>query len=265
MSPTYLNLLSWGWLGVAILMLALWIYQWVKRDASAVDAGWAMALGGLAVFYAWMGPGVASRKILIGFLAGFWAFRLASYLVFDRIAFKEEDRRYRRLRARWGRAAHRKFFVVYQAQSLLAVVLSIPFLLICFNTAPRLHPFEMGAVGLWMVAMLGESFADRQLATFRADPDNRGRTCRSGLWRYSRHPNYFFEWLNWCAYGIMALPASYGWAGLASPAIMLFLMLKVTGVPPSEEQALASRGDDYRDYQRTTSVFIPWFPKGKAT
>jgi steroid 5-alpha reductase family enzyme len=124
---------------------------------------------------------------------------------------------------------------------------------------------EITAVGLWLVAIIGETVADRQLAAFRANPDNRGRTCRSGLWAYSRHPNYFFEWLNWCAYALMALPAPYGWAGLASPVIMLFLILKVTGVPPSEEQALASRGDDYRDYQRTTSVFIPWFPKRSTT
>jgi steroid 5-alpha reductase family enzyme len=247
------------------MMLALWIYQRVKHDASAVDVGWTTGLGGLAVFYALMGPGTPSRKILIGFLAGFWAFRLAGYLLLDRIVHGDEDRRYRRLRAHWGRAAQRNFFFFYQAQGLLAVVLSLPFLLICFNAAPQLHPMEITAVGLWLVAIIGETVADRQLAAFRANPDNRGRTCRSGLWAYSRHPNYFFEWLNWCAYALMALPAPYGWAGLASPVIMLFLILKVTGVPPSEEQALASRGDDYRDYQRTTSVFIPWFPKRSTT
>jgi steroid 5-alpha reductase family enzyme len=212
-----------------------------------------------------MGPGTPSRKILIGFLAGFWAFRLAGYLLLDRIVHGDEDRRYRRLRAHWGRAAQRNFFFFYQAQGLLAVVLSLPFLLICFNAAPQLHPMEITAVGLWLIAIIGESTADRQLAAFRASPDNRGRTCRSGLWRYSRHPNYFFEWLIWCAYALMALPAPYGWTGLASPVIMLILILKVTGVPPSEEQALASRGDDYRDYQRTTSVFIPWFPKRSTT
>lgn len=261
----YVDLLLWGWLGVAAMMLALWSYQWVKQDASAVDVGWATCLGCLSVFYALMGPGTSSRRILIAFLAGFWAFRLASYLLLDRIVHGDEDRRYRRLRAHWGGAAHRNFFFFYQAQGLLGVVLSLPFLLICFNAVPQMHPLEIAAVGLWLVAIIGESVADRQLASFRANPDNRGLTCRSGLWRYSRHPNYFFEWLIWCAYALMALPAPYGWAGLASPVIMLILILKVTGVPPSEEQAMASRGDDYRDYQQTTSVFLPWFPKRRST
>ena len=111
---------------------------------------------------------------------------------------------------------------------------------------------------LWLVAAPLEALADRQLKRFKADPANKGRTMRYGLWRYSRHPNYFFQWLTWVAYALIALSAPYGWIGLVSPLLILYLILFVTGVKPAEEQALRSRGDDFRRYQRETSVFIPW-------
>ena len=112
-----------------------------------------------------------------------------------------------------------------------------------------------------MVAVAGEALADRQLAAFQADPGSRGGTCRAGLWPYSRHPNYFFEWLTWVAYAAFALPSPWGWTFVCAPLLMLFLRFRVTGIPMAEEQALRSRGDDYREYQRTTSAFFPWFPK----
>ena len=103
--------------------------------------------------------------------------------------------------------------------------------------------------------------ADRRLAHFRGRPGNRGKTCREGWWHYSRHPNYFFEWLHWWSYMALAAGAPYGWVALLAPTAMFYLLFRVTGIPPTEAQALASRGDDYREYQRTTSVFFPWFPK----
>jgi steroid 5-alpha reductase family enzyme len=99
------------------------------------------------------------------------------------------------------------------------------------------------------------------LAQYRGDPVNRGKTCRLGLWKYSRHPNYFFEWLYWWVYVLIAWTAPLGWISLLAPGLMLFFLLKVTGIPATEAQAVRSRGDDYRDYQRTTSMFIPWFPQ----
>jgi steroid 5-alpha reductase family enzyme len=250
-----------GWLGVSLMMLALWAHQRSTKDASAVDVGWAAGLGLLAIFYAIFAPGDPGRRLLIGFLAGFWSFRLASYLLTHRVIGKEEDGRYQTLRTRWGDRAQWNFFIFYQAQGFLDVVLSLPFLVISFNRSPSFHPLELAGVALWTVAIIGETIADRQLAAFRSSSANQGKTCRSGLWRYSRHPNYFFEWLIWCAYGLIALTAPHGWLGFASPMIMLFFILKITGIPPTEERALESRGDDFRDYQRTTSAFVPWFPK----
>jgi steroid 5-alpha reductase family enzyme len=115
---------------------------------------------------------------------------------------------------------------------------------------------------VFVVALVGEWVADRQLAAFKADPNNRGRVCRAGLWRYSRHPNYFFEWLVWVAYFVFALPSPWGWLSALSPLLMLFFLFRITGIPATEEQSLRSRGAEYREYQRTTSVFFPRRPTG---
>ncbi|MGE3509911.1 MAG: DUF1295 domain-containing protein, partial [Vicinamibacterales bacterium] len=106
--------------------------------------------------------------------------------------------------------------------------------------------------------------ADLQLRRFKASPRRGSRTCRDGLWRYSRHPNYFFEWLVWVAYALFAAASSWGFVAFACPVVMLYLLFRVTGIPATEAQALASRGDDYRDYQATTSAFVPWRPRVSA-
>ena len=111
-----------------------------------------------------------------------------------------------------------------------------------------------------VMGVIGETVADRQLLAFKRDPAHRGRTCRAGLWRYSRHPNYFFEWVLWCGFGAFGLTGPLGWLGLAAPFLILFTILFETGIPPTEAQALASRGEDYRRYQRTTRAFVPWPP-----
>jgi steroid 5-alpha reductase family enzyme len=113
------------------------------------------------------------------------------------------------------------------------------------------------ALLVFAVSLLGESAADRQLQRWRAEPENRGRTCRSGMWRLSRHPNYFFEWLHWLSYPLLGLGLHQGELLWLAPLGMFLLMRFVTGVPPAEAQALRSRGDDYRAYQRETSAFFP--------
>jgi len=256
-----------GWLLVAAVMLGLWLIQLRTRDATLVDVGWTANLGLLAIFYALGADGAPGRRWLVAVLAGAWSLRLALHLLRSRVLdpLHGEDRRYAALRERWGERAPRNFFWVYQAQALLDSLLSLPFLLACLDSQARLGPAAVGAGLLLLLSVAGEWVADQQLLRFKSDPANRGRTCRTGLWRVSRHPNYFFEWLAWCAFALLALPAPLGWLGLSAPLIMLLLLLKVTGVPPAEEQAVSSRGDDYRAYQRSTSAFFPWFPKEGTT
>jgi steroid 5-alpha reductase family enzyme len=116
---------------------------------------------------------------------------------------------------------------------------------------------EAAGVAIWLVGLIGESIADGQLAAFKADASNHGRVCDVGLWRYSRHPNYFFEWTIWIGYAVFALASPWGWLALAMPALMLHFLINVTGVKATEEQALRSKGERYREYQQRTSMFIP--------
>lgn len=261
MTPTPVNLALLGWLIMAAVMLLLWIIQRARNDAGIVDVGWAAGLGILAILYAALADGHPGRRALVAALVAAWSIRLAIYLLFNRVVGKPEDGRYQTLRKNWGGRVQPFFFVFFQAQGLLDVILSLCFLAPMFEKRSDFLALEYVAVAVWLVSVIGESIADAQLARFRADSTNRGRTCRDGLWKYSRHPNYFFEWLHWWTYVLIGLTVPYGWLAFLGPALMLFLILKVTGIPPTEERALAGRGDDYRAYQRTTSVFFPWFPK----
>jgi steroid 5-alpha reductase family enzyme len=144
----------------------------------------------------------------------------------------------------------------YQSQAISAPLFALPLLLAGMSPA-SLHLLDLVGIVLWLVAITGEWQADRQLALFRADPANRGRVCQHGWWRFSRHPNYFFEWLHWCSYVPLAISAPGGWLSLLTPAAMYYFLNYVTGIPLAEDQALRSRGEEYRDYQRRTNPFFP--------
>lgn len=192
-----------------------------------------------------------------------WSLRLAIHLgIRVRSHHPVEDVRYARLRTEWGPAASRRMFAFYHLQGLLQVVLSVPFLLVYSdfrNGSGRLGVVEGLGIGLWLAGLAGESIADRQLARFRTDPTNRGRVCQAGLWNWSRHPNYFFEWLVWVGFAVFAFGTPYGWIGILSPLLMGHFLVNVTGIPMTEELSVRSKGEAYREYQRTTSAFIPWF------
>lgn len=237
-------------------MLAAWAWQKRTRNAGIVDLIWTASLGLLALVYATLGTGWGPRRGLVAALAGVWAARLTWHLV-KRFRSEAEDGRYAALRESWGERFDGRMLWFFQAQAVLSVLLSLTFLALCFAEAPGWRPQDAIAVVLWFVSVIGEGVADNQLARWRRDPDNRGKTCRAGLWGYSRHPNYFFEWIHWLAYPLIGIGLPYGWALWLTPALMLFLVTKVTGIPPTEEQSVKSRGDDYREYQRTTNAFFP--------
>lgn len=253
-----------GAVAAVLLMFALWLYERRHNDAGIVDVGWSAGLGLVGVWFAASSPGEPWRRTLVAALVGVWSLRLAGYLLLNRVVGKPEDGRYQALRARWGAAAHRKFFWFFQAQAVLAVLFAVPMLVAA--RSPRPAPDRWDALGalVWLAAVAGETTADLQLALFRSRPENRGHTCRAGWWRYSRHPNYFFEWLHWWSYVLIAVDSPAWWLTLGGPALMLLFLFRLTGIPHTERQALRSRGDDYRRYQQTTSVFVPWFPRREA-
>ena len=261
MPPQALHLALVGVAIVAGMMLVLWVVHLLIRNAALVDVGWAAGLGILALYYALAGPGYPARKWAIASMAGFWGLRLAAYLFLSRVLGHTEEGRYFQLRKEWKTNLPLRFLFFFEFQGLLDVVLSLPFLVACLDTRAPLGVLEKTGAGIWLIAIAGEAIADQQLNKFKKNPENMGKTFRAGLWKYSRHPNYFFEWLIWVGYAVFALASPWGWLGLFSPALILYFLLSATGIPATEAQALRTRGNEYRAYQRTTSSFIPWFPK----
>lgn len=260
-SPLLLPLLAL--VPVSLVMLALWARQRRTRDAGWVDAAWTASLGLLAPAYALLVPGVGWRRALVAGLVLAWAARLLLHLV-PRLRRGPEDGRYRALREKWGADTDRRMRTFFLGQALLACLFSYPHLLAMGCPEAGVRPLDLVALALWLVGVGGEALADRQLARWVREPANKGSTCRAGLWRWSRHPNYFFEWVHWLAFPLLAVGAPHGAWAWAGPAVMFLLLRYVTGIPPSEAQALRSRGEDYRRYQQATSAFVPWPPKAEV-
>lgn len=250
-------------LGTALLavtgMSAVWLLQMRTRNAGYVDVAWAALLAATALLYGSFGPGAGVPRLLIAMLGGIWGARLALHLL-SRVLHEAEDGRYAALRAHW-QGHQGKFFGFFMAQALLVVLFSLPFLAVATNPHTALSlPMLLGVL-VWFGSLAGESLADLQLARFRRCPGNRGKTCRRGLWSWSRHPNYFFEWLHWFAYVLLAWGSPLWWLSWVGPIAMLVSLLWVTGIPYTEQQALRSRGDEYRRYQQDVSRFFPWPPR----
>lgn len=251
-------------IGLAVacsVMLALWALHRATRNASWVDVGWAGNLGMLAVLYAALGTGHAPRRWLIAAIVALWSARLAIHLAV-RVASHPEDPRYGEMRARWATHLDLKFFTLFIGQGVLDVLLALPFLFAAFDTAPRIHIVTWVGAALALLAMLGEATADAQLRAFKRDPANKGTVCRVGLWGWSRHPNYFFDFLVWCGFALLGIASPWGWTGLFGPTLMLYFLTRVTGIAATEAHAVQSRGEAYRKYQREVSAFVPWPPRG---
>jgi steroid 5-alpha reductase family enzyme len=250
-------------LGSLCVVFAL-LYLVARRmdNYGIVDIAWSYAFGALAAFYALLGPGWPVRRALIAAMAVVWSARLGTHLYIRVLGHHPvEDGRYQQLRKDWAANFVSRMFGFFQMQAASVVLLGAAFLVVCLNPAPGLQPLELAGAALWLVAISGESLADAQLAAFKRKSTERGRVCDAGLWHYSRHPNYFFEWLIWVAYFLFALASPWGWVAIIGPASILYLLLRVTGIPMTEEQSLRSRGDAYRRYQQTTSAFVPWPPR----
>jgi len=247
-------------LSVASAMMGiLWLVQLRTRNAGVVDVGWAAGVGMVGVLYAVTSDGDVARRVLVGILVGAWSARLAIYLLFSRVLGQP----YVTLRKTWGAQGDLKLFVFFQAQAVLVLLFALPVLVASHTDRPGLDAWDVLGAFIWLAAVPNAALADWQLARFKRRPESRGKTCREGWWRYSRHPNYFFEWLHWWSYAALSIGSAYWLVPVGAPLVMLLFLLFVTGIPPTEAQALSSRGDDYRAYQRTTSVFVPWFPRNK--
>lgn len=251
-----------AWAVAAAIQLVLWLIQQRTRNAGIVDVGWALSFTPIAALFAWRATAPLAAWWPLAIIVCAWSLRLGGHLIARGAARSPEEGRYVDLRQRWSPRAGVRFFVFFQAQAALTAILSTA-LVVPFLAAPHDRGWlrVLGAA-IAVGGIAGEALADAQLARWKRDPAHRGQVCEAGLWAYSRHPNYFFEWCVWLGYAIYGLAfAPSGLLALAGQAIILGSIFGVTGIPPTEAQALRSKGDAYRDYQRRVSRFVPLPPK----
>ncbi len=241
---------------ILILFAGTWLLARRITNESIVDVTWSFAFAPVATLYALLGSGLPLRRMVIACLISAWSLRIGIYL-WRRVAshHPQMDRRYEVLKERW--TGDRAFLYFFLAQGLLVWLLMLPVWRICNNASPHLHGLEIAGGVLWAIALIGEAIADGQLKRFKEGNTNFDAVCRNGLWRYSRHPNYFFQSLLWWGLFLMALPTPWGWLTIIAPLAMLHFILNITGIPLTEELAVRKRGDVYRNYQKTTSALIP--------
>lgn len=247
-----------------VVMFVAWLWAIKVNNFALVDAVWAFCFSLHALIFFIFSDGLITRKILLLVMIALWSLRLGYFLT-RRIYghHPDEDTRYQHLRSEYKDKFKVRFLIFYFYQAISVSVLTVPFIFVFKNTSESINAFEIAGAIYWLIAVFGEAIADHQMSDFKKRSKlhpEMGRTCNIGLWKYSRHPNYFFESNIWWAFFIFMIGSQVYW-GIYPALVILFLLLKVTGVPPSEEQSLKSRGDEYRAYQKKTSVFIPWFPK----
>lgn len=253
-----------GWVSMALMFACAWKWALKLDNYSLVDVFWALGIGITAVLWLLLPlDGGSAKHHTAAVLIGCWSLRLSSHLA-RRIhtAHPEEDARYGELRERWKGREKAMFFGFFQMQALSVVILALPFIFIGTDGG-QLGTWEVVGTAVCILAISGEALADHQMNAFKKRNKGRKAVCDVGLWRYSRHPNYFFEFLIWVGFYLFACGSGQGWLMLHAPLIIFFLLLRVTGVPPSEASSLASKGDAYRAYQQTTSVFLPLPPRKK--
>ena len=247
-----------------VTMVAAWLVQWYVSNAGYIDVFWTIGAGVSGVLVAlWPIDRLAFpnfRQIVIAVLVAAWSLRLSVYLV-RRVAMREEDSRYRALRDLWAGRFQSRVFWFALSQSICGIILLLAVLAAAHNPAPVPRSMDFVALGVLAIAVVGEAMADHQLAMFKRNPSNRGKICDQGLWAWSRHPNYFFEWLGWLAYPLFAIDLDgaypWGWLSLVGPALMYGLLAHVSGVPPLEQQMSRRYGAAYQAYRARTRAFVP--------
>lgn len=256
-----MELICTGFIIQVVIMAATWQLGKSLRNFSVVDVVWCYSFILHALLFFFLTPGWLPRKFVLLGMVVFWGLRLALYMTKRTYSrHPKEDPRYVELRAEYGANLNLRFFLFFQVQAVIISMMTVPYALAFANVTPEFAPVEWVGIALWLVSFIGETVADAQKGRFRSDPANSDKICQVGLWRYSRHPNYFFESLIWWSFYVFAL-ASGGWFAIFSPLIILLLLVKVSGIPITERYEVKRFGEKFRAYQASTSAFVPWWPK----
>jgi steroid 5-alpha reductase family enzyme len=250
--------------GVVVLafMTIIWVFTLLLKNTSIVDIFWGFGFVVLNWVYFFLAPdGVLARKWLISVIVTIWGLRLSIY-IFWRNWGKGEDFRYQKLRDAAGPAWWwQSYFKVFVFQGLVMWIVSAPLVFPHMSSTPdKLNILDYLGLALWAIGFYFESVGDFQLSRFKADPANKGKLLTSGVWRYTRHPNYFGDSAQWWGFYLIAAATGQGAYAFLSPIIMTFMLLRVTGVALLEK-SLKDAKPGYEDYVRNTNAFIPWFPR----
>ena len=255
----FLTLFLYSGIAILVMMVLLWLLSLVFKNASIVDIFWGIGF----VIVTWLafslGAGYIPRKQLVAVLVTIWGLRLALHIGIRNWG-KPEDFRYAKWRqdngSRWWWFS---FFQVFLLQGVLMWIISAPLIAAQTSGYPVIiTPLDVIGVVLWLIGMFFEALGDLQLMLFKANPANKGKLLTTGVWRFTRHPNYFGESALWWGYYIIAL-VSGSWWTVFSPIIMTWLLLRVSGVAMLERTMKLKPG--YEEYMKSTSAFFPWFPK----
>lgn len=244
---------------VFIYFFIFFIVAQVIRNNSIVDMGWGAGFVLLALYNLIVSGAAVERNMIITVLVAIWGLRLAYYIV-RRNWGKPEDFRYAKWRREWGHwLVPRAFLQVFMLQGVMMLIIGYPIILVNASPQPGLIFSDYLGVLVWLIGFFFESVGDKQMAEFKKDPANKGQIIKTGLWKYSRHPNYFGEATMWWGIFLLALAVPQGWSGIISPLTITVLLLFVSGVPMLEKKY--KDNPEFQEYARVTSKFFPWFPK----
>lgn len=254
-----MNVFSFSLIVLLISMTAVFCLALLLKDNSIVDVAYGLAFvlvcGTAFIVYGDGHP----RQWLVVSLVSVWGVRLACH-VFLRKQGEGEDFRYRQWREEWGQTfVWRSFLQIFMLQGAVVFCVALPALLVVFRPGGSLGAFDIAGLLVWLFGFAFEAIGDWQLLCFKRNPENHGKIIQSGLWRYTRHPNYFGEAVLWWGLLLIAFRTPYGPIAVISPLLIDFLLLKVSGIPMLEAKYQGNR--EFADYKDRTNALIPWFPK----
>jgi steroid 5-alpha reductase family enzyme len=244
---------------VVFFMSVVFLIALLVKNNSIVDIAWGLGFISVALVTLFLRPGIEARHVLVTGLVAVWGFRLSSH-IFIRSRGRGEDFRYARWRREWGRwLVARSFLQIFMLQGVFMLIIASPIILVNRSGEEGLTILDGLGAFLWVAGFLFEAVGDSQLKRFKQKPESRGRVMTSGLWKVTRHPNYFGEATLWWGIFLIALSVRAGWIAVISPLAISFLLLKVSGVTMLERKYAGN--EEFAAYARRTSAFFPWFPK----
>jgi steroid 5-alpha reductase family enzyme len=244
---------------IVLYMSVIFCVALIKKDNSIVDIAWGLGFIGVALLTFFLKEGYTTRHLVVSGLVLIWGMRLALHIAIRKRG-KGEDYRYAKWRKDWGRwFVLRSYFQIFMLQGVFLYIISIPIILVHFSPREHFTLVDFLGVGVWCIGFIFEAVGDFQLKKFKKDPANKGKIITTGLWKYTRHPNYFGEVVMWWGIFLLALSVDNGWMAILSPLTISFLLLRVSGVTMLEKKYKGN--PEFEAYAQRTNAFFPWFPK----